>query len=197
MWADHVWADHVSVHPLSALHGAGSRPRRSPRLAIRRTASAGARRLVAPDGAPLDRCSVRNPSAVGRLPAHKPWSGCMRWAREELNLRPLPCQQNPENRCANHRSCWSRPTVDAEGKRSLCVQQNPGNRCARRRSPRSAPTVEAEGKRSVDVQGNALFRHFDTAAAGYTHRSTFSAHQSLYEADRLHPAIDPRRLTAR
>ena len=51
------------------------------------------------------------------------------WAREELNLRPLPCQQNP------------------------------GNRCANRRSPRSDPTVDAEGKRSLDVQLNALFAH--------------------------------------
>jgi hypothetical protein len=57
------------------------------------------------------------------------WSGWAWWAREELNLRPLPCQQNG------------------------------GNRCARSRSPRSLPTVEAEGKRSLGVQGNALFRH--------------------------------------
>jgi hypothetical protein len=59
----------------------------------------------------------------------KPWSELVPWAREELNLRPLPCQQNT------------------------------GNRCARCRSPRSAPTVEAEGKRSPDIKGNALFRH--------------------------------------
>jgi hypothetical protein len=63
----------------------------------------------------------------GRGDLQKPCSGGVWWAREELNLRPLPCQQNG------------------------------GNRCARGRSPRSAPTVEAEGKRSVDVQGNALF----------------------------------------
>jgi hypothetical protein len=50
-----------------------------------------------------------------------------KWAREELNLRPLPCQQNT------------------------------GNRCANRGSPRSPPTVKAEGKRSLGVQGNALF----------------------------------------
>src|SRR5215203_232414 len=57
------------------------------------------------------------------------------WAREELNLRPLPCQQNT------------------------------GNRCATRRSPRSAPTVDAEGKRSLGVQLNALFRYLDSTAA--------------------------------
>jgi hypothetical protein len=28
------------------------------------------------------------------------WSGRVWWAREELNLRPLPCQQNARNRCA-------------------------------------------------------------------------------------------------
>src|SRR5215212_8437519 len=52
------------------------------------------------------------------------------WAREELNLRPLPCQQNL------------------------------GNRCATRRFPRSAPTVAAKGKRSLAVKGNALFPTF-------------------------------------
>jgi hypothetical protein len=41
---------------------------------------------------------------------------------------------------------------------SSSVSANTGNRCATRRSPRSRPTVEAEGKRSLDVQGNALFR---------------------------------------
>jgi hypothetical protein len=56
------------------------------------------------------------------------------WARQGLNLRLLPCQQNT------------------------------GNRCARSRSPRSGPTVEAEGKRSPDVQLNALFRHLDSPA---------------------------------
>jgi hypothetical protein len=32
------------------------------------------------------------------------WSGPVWWAREELNLRPLPCQQNTGNRCAKRRS---------------------------------------------------------------------------------------------
>jgi hypothetical protein len=48
---------------------------------------------------------------------------------------------------------------------ALPCQQNTGNRCARRRSPRSAPTVGPQGKRSLYVKGNALFRHFDAAAA--------------------------------
>src|SRR6266487_4718057 len=47
----------------------------------------------------------------------------------------------------------------------LPCQQTVGKRCANRRSPRSPPTVDAEGKRSLDVQLNALFRHFDSAAA--------------------------------
>ncbi len=50
----------------------------------------------------------------------------MQLAREELNLRPLPCQQTT------------------------------GNRCARSRFPRLLPTADAEGKRSVDVELNAL-----------------------------------------
>jgi hypothetical protein len=64
-----------------------------------------------------------------------PWSDRVWWAREELNLRPLPCQQNT------------------------------GNRCARSRSPRSPATVDPEGKRSLDVQGNALFHQLDPAVA--------------------------------
>jgi hypothetical protein len=56
-----------------------------------------------------------------------PWSNkCagqpMSWAREELNLRPLPCQQNARNRCAEGRSCRSPPSVGAEVKCSLGVQ---------------------------------------------------------------------------
>ena len=38
------------------------------------------------------------------------------WAREGLNLRPLPYQQNPGNRCATQRSPRSPSTVAAEGK---------------------------------------------------------------------------------
>jgi hypothetical protein len=57
-----------------------------------------------------------------------------------LNLRPLPCQQDP------------------------------GNRCARRRSPRSPPTVDAEGKRSLDVKGNALFHLLPTVGHHYLTR---------------------------
>src|SRR5215216_2070341 len=44
------------------------------------------------------------------------------WAREELNLRPLPCQQNTGNRCARRHCCRSRLTVGVEVKRSLRVQ---------------------------------------------------------------------------
>jgi hypothetical protein len=82
----------------------------------------------------LYRCAAIEPydsAAMGR--ARTPWSQqkCTsercKWAREELNLRPLPCQQNT------------------------------GNRCARRRSPRSRLTVGAVGKRSLGIQGNALF----------------------------------------
>jgi hypothetical protein len=48
-------------------------------------------------------------------------SGGVLWAREELNLRPLPCQQNGGKRCARNRSPRSPPTVDAKGKRSLSL----------------------------------------------------------------------------
>ena len=50
------------------------------------------------------------------------WSGPVLWAREELNLRPLPCQQTTGNRCADGCFRRSRPTVEVEVKRSLCVQ---------------------------------------------------------------------------
>jgi hypothetical protein len=53
---------------------------------------------------------------------HKPWSERVRWAREELNLRPLPCQQTTGNRCARRRSCRSAVTVGIEVKRSPGVQ---------------------------------------------------------------------------
>jgi len=52
------------------------------------------------------------------------WSARVRWAREELNLRPLPCQENAGNRCANRRCPRSPPTVGGEVKRSLDVQLN-------------------------------------------------------------------------
>ena len=44
------------------------------------------------------------------------------WAREELNLRPLPCQQTTGNRCANRRCRRSPRTVGAEVKWSPGVQ---------------------------------------------------------------------------
>jgi hypothetical protein len=34
------------------------------------------------------------------------------WAREELNLRPLPCQQTAGMRCAEFRFPRSPPTVE-------------------------------------------------------------------------------------
>src|SRR5215217_1654462 len=90
------------------------------------------------DSKAFSYCCTATPSrpwgAATQELSHKHWSRRLRWAREELNLRPLPCQQNT------------------------------GNRCARSRSPRSPPTIDAEGKRSLDVQGNALFRHADSAA---------------------------------
>ena len=49
------------------------------------------------------------------------WSARVWWAQEELNLRPLPCQQNGGNRCANRRSPRSARTVEALGKRSEVV----------------------------------------------------------------------------
>ncbi len=82
-----------------------------------------------------DACAATGPGASGgRLDPQKPCSAVLWWARQGLNLRPLPCQQTT------------------------------GNRCATPRSPRSAPTVEAEGKRSLDVKGNALSRHLSAAA---------------------------------
>jgi hypothetical protein len=42
------------------------------------------------------------------------WSGKVWWAREELNLRPLPCQQTAGKRCATHRCPRSPSPVDGE-----------------------------------------------------------------------------------
>src|SRR5215212_2499606 len=50
---------------------------------------------------------------------HKHWSGRVWWAREELNLRPLPCQLTRAYRCANRRFPRSRSTVD--GKVKCCL----------------------------------------------------------------------------
>jgi hypothetical protein len=75
------------------------------------------------------------------------------WAREELNLRPLPSQQTA------------------------------GNRCARSRSPRSPPTVDAEGKRSLGAQLNALFRHLPpTLRNHYIPRLTAAMHRQVGRA---------------
>jgi hypothetical protein len=45
------------------------------------------------------------------------------WAREELNLRPLPCQQNTGNRCATRHSCRSRSTVERKGNAHLACRE--------------------------------------------------------------------------
>jgi hypothetical protein len=50
------------------------------------------------------------------------WSGVLWWACEDLNLGPLPYQQNAGNRCADRRLCWSRGTVGAEVKWSTGIQ---------------------------------------------------------------------------
>jgi hypothetical protein len=41
---------------------------------------------------PLDRSHRPTRRSAGRTSLQKPCSGWIRWAREELNLRPLPCQ---------------------------------------------------------------------------------------------------------
>ena len=73
---------------------------------------------------PLDPSSPTDPIHSGTSECTKPCSKRIRWAREELNLRPLPCQQNPGNRCAKRRSCRSRPTVDAQVKCSHSLKLN-------------------------------------------------------------------------
>src|SRR5206468_4071765 len=46
------------------------------------------------------------------------------WARQELNLRPLPCQQNTGNRCAGGRFRRSCATVGVEVKGSNSLKLN-------------------------------------------------------------------------
>jgi hypothetical protein len=94
---------------------------------------------------PLDPSSPPIPSISGTLWPTKALLRAGMWAREELNLRPLPCQQTT------------------------------GNRCARRRSPRSAPTVDAKGKRSLAVQLNALFQHLRRRSPAITPRRPAAA----------------------
>ena len=50
------------------------------------------------------------------------WSGVVWWACEDLNLVPLPYQQNAGNRCAEACFRRSRGTVEAEVKCSIGVQ---------------------------------------------------------------------------
>jgi hypothetical protein len=49
----------------------------------------------------------------GRIGPQKPWSERVWWAREEVNLRHLPCQQLQGARCAHRRFRRSRSTVGA------------------------------------------------------------------------------------
>src|SRR5215216_4843270 len=83
------------------------------------------------------------------------------WAWEDLNLRPHPYQLNAGNRCANRPFPSSRPTVGAQGMRSIsplvCVLANAlgthrldvvsaGDDAAmawRPRQPRPGPPIEA------------------------------------------------------
>ena len=52
----------------------------------------------------------------------KSWPGPVWWAREELNLRPLPCQLTRAYRCAKRRFPRSRSTVD--GKVKCCLVED-------------------------------------------------------------------------
>jgi hypothetical protein len=72
---------------------------------------------------PTDGPSLASPIHTGgTLPAHKPWSSGMQWAREELNLRPLPCQQAAGKRCANGR-CRRSALTDGTWQRLLVHAQ--------------------------------------------------------------------------
>jgi hypothetical protein len=89
--------------------------------------------------------AVPVPPVGGRSDLQKPCSRRVWWAREELNLRPLPCQQNGGNRCARSRSPRSPATVGPEGKRSVAVQLNALLAC---------PDCSAETQHSgADVHG--------------------------------------------
>ena len=56
------------------------------------------------------------------------WSRAVRWAWEDLNLRPHPYQQSRAHRYATLRFCWSLPTVEGEVMR--CCNR-PGSTCGR------------------------------------------------------------------
>ena len=62
----------------------------------------------------LDLYAQRSRPSVGPASLQKSCSERVWWAREELNLRPLPCQQTTGNRCARSRSPRSRATVEGE-----------------------------------------------------------------------------------
>jgi hypothetical protein len=67
---------------------------------------------------------TRRPLAPDELASMS--TGQRGWAWEDLNLRPHPYQLTAGNRCADRPFCRSRPTVGAEGMRSIsplvCVQ---------------------------------------------------------------------------
>jgi hypothetical protein len=46
----------------------------------------------------LDPLRHRSRPSADEKALQRPWSARVWWAREELNLRPLPCPQNPGNR---------------------------------------------------------------------------------------------------
>src|SRR5215216_2291859 len=70
----------------------------------------------------------------------------MRWAREELNLRPLPCQLTRAYRCPTRRFPRSRSTVD--GKVKCCLVEGPFARAERGRG-RQKPPGQLHSARSL------------------------------------------------
>jgi hypothetical protein len=68
------------------------------------------------------RCMTRRTGLIQEADQRKRWPDPVWWTRQGLHLRPLPCQQTTGNRCANRRSCRSRPTAGVEVRRPLSVQ---------------------------------------------------------------------------
>jgi hypothetical protein len=88
------------------------------------------------------------------------------WAWEDLNLGPHPYQLNAGNRCADHRSCRSRSTVEAQGIRSnsplVCVFPH-ANALQRRWYPPLAANrfAEAATDRRIDASSHQCWAGFD------------------------------------
>ena len=78
------------------------------------------------------------------------WSG---WAREELNLRPLPCQLTRAYRCANRRFPRSRSTVD--GKVKCCLVER-RYACAERGRGCQKPPGHLHSTRSLPMSLGSL-----------------------------------------